>query len=121
MLLDEMVERQVKLDKLVKENHETANAVFDNLNLKIMFLSMALIKESVELLDESNWEYWKPNDEIDEDNVVEELIDILHFTLSLLTQLGCDADEIYREYVEKNQENIKRQKGETERDYSPKN
>lgn len=58
------------------------------------------------------WKSWKKTVQpADPEYVKTELIDILHFTLEMLLIWGCDADEIYRRYVGKNQENLARYKG----------
>lgn len=55
------------------------------------------------------WKSWKKQAQPADPNYVKtELIDILHFTLEMLLIWGCDADEIYRRYVGKNQENLAR-------------
>lgn len=55
------------------------------------------------------WKSWKKNVQPpDSDYVKTELIDILHFTLEMLLIWGADAEEIYRRYVGKNQENLAR-------------
>lgn len=57
------------------------------------------------------WKSWKKNVQPPDPNYVKtELIDILHFTLEMLLIWGCDADDIYRRYVGKNQENLARYK-----------
>lgn len=55
------------------------------------------------------WKSWKKNVKpADPEYVKTELIDILHFTLETLLIWGCDAEEIHRRYVDKNQENLAR-------------
>ena len=45
--------------------------------------------------------------------VKEELVDILHFFISMCHKTGMDADELYARYMEKNKENFARQHGES--------
>lgn len=55
------------------------------------------------------WKSWKTQQTpADSDYVKTELCDILHFVLELMLIWGCDADEIYNRYMNKNKENIKR-------------
>ena len=57
------------------------------------------------------WKSWKKTVQPPDPNYVKtELIDILHFTLEMLLIWGCDAEEIYKRYVGKNQENLARYK-----------
>ncbi|NLV59791.1 MAG: dUTPase, partial [Clostridiales bacterium] len=43
--------------------------------------------------------------------VQEELSDILHFFVSMCLEAGMTAEDLYRTYVGKNQENVLRQEG----------
>lgn len=72
---------------------------------------LAMLSEMAELLDEVNFKWWKNPKPIDEPALKEELVDILHFFLSLCLTAGMDADEIYRIYKRKNEENFARQEG----------
>lgn len=57
------------------------------------------------------WKSWKKNvTPADPDYIKTELIDILHFTLEMLLIWGADSSEIYRRYLNKNQENVARYK-----------
>lgn len=72
---------------------------------------LAIISELGEFLDEINFKWWKNPKELDFDSVHEELIDILHFYISICIHAGMSADDLYRVYLKKNQENIDRQYG----------
>lgn len=55
------------------------------------------------------WKSWKKNVQpADPDYVKTEVIDILHFAFEILLIWGCDAEEIHRRYLAKNQENLAR-------------
>lgn len=72
---------------------------------------LATISELGELLDEVNFKWWKNEREIDRDALCEELVDILHFFISMCLHAGMDAEELYRIYLDKNKENFDRQQG----------
>jgi dimeric dUTPase (all-alpha-NTP-PPase superfamily) len=78
--------------------------------------TLAMISELAELLDEVNFKWWKNKKEVDSNLVKGELVDILHFFVSMCIKTGMDADELYTRYMEKNKENFLRQKGQTEKD-----
>lgn len=73
--------------------------------------SLALISELAELLDEVNFKWWKNPKPVNYPALKEELVDILHFFLSMCLAAGMDAKEMYNIYLTKNQENIARLEG----------
>ena len=73
--------------------------------------TLAMLSELAEMLDEVNFKWWKNPKEIDSAALKEELVDILHFFLSMCLTAGLDAEEMYRIYCEKNAENVARQEG----------
>lgn len=77
----------------------------------IQKLVLATISELGELLDEVNFKWWKNPKEIDAPALKEELVDVLHFFVSMCLRAGMDADELHRIYMSKNQENFDRQQG----------
>lgn len=72
---------------------------------------LAIVAELGELLAEVNFKWWKNPQPVDTDAVKEELVDILHFFVSMCLKAGFDAEDIYQAYLEKNQENFRRQAG----------
>ena len=72
---------------------------------------LAIVSELGELLAEVNFKWWKNPKPMDLDAVKEELVDILHFFVSMCLKAGFSAEDIYLAYLEKNQENFKRQAG----------
>jgi dimeric dUTPase (all-alpha-NTP-PPase superfamily) len=72
---------------------------------------LAIVSELGELLAEVNFKWWKNPKPVDTDAVKEELVDILHFFVSMCLKAGFDAEDIYQAYLEKNQENFRRQAG----------
>ena len=72
---------------------------------------LAITSELGELLGEVNFKWWKNKKELDQAAIKEELIDILHFYISMCYRAGMDADELFEIYRSKNQENYDRQYG----------
>lgn len=82
--------------------------------------TLAMISELAELLDEVNFKWWKNKQPVNSDRVKEELIDILHFFVSMCIKAGMDSKKVYQMYIEKNKENFDRQKGLSNREgYMP--
>lgn len=77
--------------------------------------TLAMISELSELLDEVNFKWWKNPKPVDESLIREELVDILHFFVSMCLDSGMGADELHRRYLAKNQENFDRQHGRSEK------
>ena len=53
--------------------------------------------------------------EVDMEAVKEEMVDVLHFFVSMCLKTGMDADELHRRYLEKNKENFDRQHGRSQK------
>ncbi|MDR3051625.1 MAG: dUTPase [Oscillospiraceae bacterium] len=77
--------------------------------------SLALMSELAELVDEVNFKWWKNPKPVNEDAVKEELVDILHFFVSMCLKMGMTAQELYDIYLRKNAENIRRQQGRSDK------
>ena len=70
---------------------------------------LAMISELSEVLDEVNFKWWKNAKPINDAALKGELVDVLHFFVSMCLKSGMDADELFRMYCEKNKENFDRQ------------
>lgn len=70
----------------------------------------AIIHESVELQNLTNWKWWKKPVPFDQDLAVEETIDLLHFVLQLFIILNIKTDQIVREFEKKHKINMERQR-----------
>ena len=58
--------------------------------------TLAMISELSELLDEVNFKWWKNPRPVNEDSLKEELVDVLHFFVSMCIDAGMDAEELHR-------------------------
>ena len=109
-MLEDIFKRQKEVDAFIKETKKAQGLDFNHDEGQwIDKITSAIIAEAVELKEESNWKWWKKPKEIDREAVKKELVDILHFWASLCTRLGITPKEIYESYLEKNEENRKRQ------------
>lgn len=77
--------------------------------------TLAMLSELAELIDEVNFKWWKNPKEVNISNVRDELVDILHFFVSMCIKSGMDSEELYSRYLKKNEENFKRQRGLSEK------
>jgi dimeric dUTPase (all-alpha-NTP-PPase superfamily) len=73
--------------------------------------AMALMVELSEVLEESRYKWWKNPEPIESAKLHEELVDVLHFFISMCIDAGLDAETLYQGYLAKNQENFRRQQG----------
>ena len=76
---------------------------------------LAMLSELSEVLDEVNFKWWKNKKPLDTDALRGELVDILHFFVSMCIRSGMDADELFARDIEKNKENFDRQYGRSEK------
>ncbi len=78
--------------------------------------ALAIVSELAELLDEVNFKWWKNPRPLNREAIKEELVDILHFFVSMCLKAGFTAEEIYQAYLAKNAENFRRQQGLSDRE-----
>ena len=76
---------------------------------------LAMISELSELLDEVNFKWWKNPKPVNEAALKGELVDVLHFFVSMCLKSGMSAEELFALYKEKNQENFDRQYGRSQK------
>ena len=106
--LDMIFELQEKFDQDVIKNRQLENIQPEEW---IQKQTLAVMSELAELLNEVNFKWWKNPKEVNEKNVKEELIDILHFFVGMCNRIGMSSAELFEIYIEKNKENFKRQYG----------
>lgn len=109
MDLEKIFEKQIELNKRI--NPDLYTQIQENPELRrtwFLNFELALRQESSEAIDSLNWKWWK-KDEEDWDNIKVELVDMLHFWVSMCTIAGMDAKEVMELYAKKNKLNFKRQ------------
>ena len=75
----------------------------------ILNYCLAIRQEVAELTDSVPWKWWAKYQKYDEQNVRVEIVDILHFLISLAQVAGMSADDVFQAYCKKNEVNFKRQ------------
>ena len=76
---------------------------------------LAMLSELSEVLDEVNFKWWKNPRPVDDAALKGELVDVLHFFVSMCLKSGMSAEELYTLYRDKNKENFDRQYGRSEK------
>lgn len=92
---------------------QTAKGPLSDTNVWLSNYLRALDDESRELREELLWKWWS-KDSLDMQNIRVEIVDQLHFWLSLALAAGMDAAKVFDIYSQKNALNFARQ----ERGYS---
>ena len=107
--LEEIFKMQEQLDAYIigKRNCFAGNTPEERIQKKCL----ALLDETAELLNEVNYKWWKNPKPVNIGNVQEELIDMLHFWVSMCLDAGLTPDKIHEVYLRKNKENLNRQDG----------
>lgn len=75
----------------------------------ILNFSRALQQECSELIDSTPWKWWAKYQAFDQQNAKVEIVDMLHFLVSLAQTMGMSADDLYNMYCQKNKINHTRQ------------
>lgn len=79
--------------------------------------SRAMSQELAELVDSVPWKWWAKYQQFDQQNARVEVVDMLHFLISMAQVLGMSADDVFEAYLKKNEVNFKRQEsGYTQKD-----
>lgn len=69
----------------------------------------ALQQEAAELTDSVPWKWWAKYQNFDIQNARVEVVDMLHFLISIAQTLGMKSEDFYQAYLKKNEINHKRQ------------
>ena len=105
--LDKIFEMQEKLNRRIGINLDNLG---DDEKIKwILNYSRALQKEVSELIDSVPWKWWAKYQKFDKQNARVEVVDIMHFLVSIAQILGMSADDIFDAYCKKNAINHERQ------------
>lgn len=108
--LDQLFEMQRALNKRYGVD---TNEIAENPQLQtewVLNYSRALAHELTELEDSVSWSWWKNYSKPDIQNARVEVVDMLHFLISLAQVLGMDADDLFDAYLKKNKVNHARQR-----------
>lgn len=95
-------------EKLVELARQTSPAPASDTATWLSNYLKALQDESRELGEEIPWKWWS-KENLDLEAIRVEIVDILHFWISMALVSGMDASEVHRLYLLKNQVNLDRQ------------
>jgi dimeric dUTPase (all-alpha-NTP-PPase superfamily) len=85
----------------------------------ILNYSRAMTQEIAELTDSVPWKWWAKYQTFDQQNARVEIVDLLHFLISMAQVAGLSADEVFEAYTKKHAVNLNRQEsGYTTKDES---
>ena len=105
--LEEIFAMQAELNKRIgvdTSNMDEADKIKWTLNY-----SRALQQENAELVDSVPWKWWAKYQKFDVQNARVEVVDMLHFLVSLAQVLGMSAQDFYDAFAKKNHINHNRQ------------
>lgn len=106
--LDEMFLMQSKLNaRILGKNPE--EVMQKNVTEWLLKYSLALRQEVSELVDCVPWKWWAHYQKEDVEHAKVELIDIIHFVISLAQTLGMSSEDVFNTYMKKNSVNFQRQ------------
>ena len=76
---------------------------------------LACMDELTELLNELNWKWWKNEKPLDPGAIRGELVDVLHFFVSMCIKSGMSAEDLFSGYIAKSREDFDRQYGRSQK------
>jgi dimeric dUTPase (all-alpha-NTP-PPase superfamily) len=69
----------------------------------------ALTQEAAELTDCMPWKWWASYQKFDKQNARVEIVDLLHFVISLAQVMGITPEDLFEAYTKKHRVNLARQ------------
>lgn len=92
-----MIGAQVELDRRIGVDH-IQEAKTGKTVERLSGLVRACRHECTELEDSTQWKWWRPKtaQEFDKQNIRVEIIDLVHFSLSMALAIGCDFNELQK-------------------------
>ena len=109
MNLEDVFEKQIELNSRINPSlYEDIKTDPELRRQWFLNFEKALSQESAEAIDSLNWKWWKKDDD-DWDNVKIELVDMLHFWVSMCSVAGLSAQDVVDLYFKKNKLNHDRQ------------
>jgi dimeric dUTPase (all-alpha-NTP-PPase superfamily) len=107
--LRELFRMQKALNLRIGVDTDTISRYADAQTKWILNYVRAAGQELAELTDCCDWKWWAKYQKFDAQNARVEVVDLLHFVISLAQVLGLSADDVFAAYVKKNQVNLDRQ------------
>ena len=88
---------------------DTAHLTDEQRQQWVLNYCRAMSQEIAELTDSVPWKWWAKYQKFDKQNARVEVVDLLHFLISLAQVLEMSHDDIYEAYTKKHQVNVARQ------------
>jgi len=110
--LDLLFAQQKMLNDYIRQGRNLPEA---DMETWVQRYTLAMMSELSELIDEVNFKWWKNPTLVNPDRVKDEMVDILHFFLSMCLEAGMSPQELFDRYMDKHEENILRQQGRSEK------
>jgi dimeric dUTPase (all-alpha-NTP-PPase superfamily) len=107
--LEEIFALQKELNKRIGVDSDLVSKDPEESTKWILNYSRALGQENAELVDSVPWKWWAKYQDYDLQNAKVEVVDMLHFLVSLAQVMGMDAEEVFELYTKKHKLNHKRQ------------
>jgi dimeric dUTPase (all-alpha-NTP-PPase superfamily) len=106
-MLQEIFDGQKALNKRIGVDSDAMNE--EQQVHWLLNYSRALSQETAEMIDSLPWKWWARYQNYDRANVQVEIVDMLHFLVSLAQVAGLDAKDVHELYMKKNRVNFQRQ------------
>ena len=88
---------------------DTQNMTDEQRQQWVLNYCRALTQEVAELTDSVPWKWWAKYQKFDKQNARVEVIDLLHFLISIAQVLEMTPDDFYAAYAKKHKVNLERQ------------
>jgi dimeric dUTPase (all-alpha-NTP-PPase superfamily) len=88
---------------------DTANMTDEQRQQWVLNYTRAMTQEIAELTDSVPWKWWAKYQTFDKQNARVEVVDLLHFLVSLAQVLEMTPEDFYEAYAKKHQVNVNRQ------------
>jgi dimeric dUTPase (all-alpha-NTP-PPase superfamily) len=106
--LEFLFEKQKELNTRIEPDLYKKMSNPDFRRMWFLNYTLALQQEIGEAIDSTQWKWWKKGED-DWDNIKIELVDMLHFWISMCQVADMDANEVKELYLKKNELNHTRQ------------
>ncbi len=105
--LEEIFRLQEQLN--VKIGVDTAHMTDEQRQQWVLNYCRAMTQEIAELTDSVPWKWWAKYQKFDRQNAKVEVIDLLHFLISIAQVLGMTPEDFSQAYAKKHKINLARQ------------
>ena len=105
--LEEIFRLQEQLNKRI--GVDTATMTSEQRQQWVLNYCRAMTQEIAELTDSVPWKWWAKYQKFDKQNARVEIVDLVHFIVSLAQVMGITADDLFEAYSRKHQVNLARQ------------